>query len=269
MAIEGESMDEKLIRLFVAEEFSKRVKQWAAGGLALLGLCGIGLYYALLHNIVPDNEAIAKVVTSDDKFQADVAERLAKMPIGSIVAYGGPLARDADMNAMAEKGWLPCDGRQLKRGDYKLLHEAIEDVWHQADKRHGDDVFCLPDLQSRYLRGSTEAAGTASQVGKRNDFTSLEHSHSIPHHRHEAGALYAAIQHRDKIWRLKEVASSSWDANGRVVNDGGSGDAFPNQREAVQVLGSTEWVGETASNNWTAKEVHPRHAIVNWIIRCN
>jgi len=48
-------------------------------------------------------------------------------PIGSIVAYAGPV--DADWETT--NGWMACDGRQLDRTDpaYTPLWEAIGYIW--------------------------------------------------------------------------------------------------------------------------------------------
>jgi microcystin-dependent protein len=68
-------------------------------------------------------------------------------PIGSIVAYAGPI----DTAWETANGWMLCDGRLLDRSDplYVSLFDAIGFSWG------GDLVerFHLPDLGGYFLRG--------------------------------------------------------------------------------------------------------------------
>lgn len=77
---------------------------------------------------------------------------MADMPIGSIVAFAGPVEK-------IPNGWLLCDGKKYDRTDqkYVALFNAIGSSWG------GDGVnkFNVPDLVGRFLRG-------ADQVGARD-----------------------------------------------------------------------------------------------------
>ena len=90
------------------------------------------------------------------------------LPIGSIVAYAGPI----DGNWEVANGWLLCDGRSLDRkkndggrpsGPYQPLFDALGSSWG------GDGVnkFNIPDLRGRFLRGVDMGAGNDPEAGSR------------------------------------------------------------------------------------------------------
>ena len=61
---------------------------------------------------------------------------------GFIAAYAG---------ANPPTGWLPCDGRAVKRSDYPELFEAIGTAYGEGD---GSTTFNLPDLRGRFALGA-------------------------------------------------------------------------------------------------------------------
>ena len=64
----------------------------------------------------------------------------ARVPSGTVAFYAG-----ADVPA----GWLPADGRTLKRSEYSALFAAIGTTYGAPD----EDSFCLPDARGLFLRG--------------------------------------------------------------------------------------------------------------------
>ncbi|HQP48901.1 MAG TPA: phage tail protein [Spirochaetota bacterium] len=70
-----------------------------------------------------------------------VARDVSGVPIGTIVAFGGPESCIPD-------GWLFCDGDVLSSSEYEDLYNAIGTRWG------GDgNTFRIPDLRGRFLRG--------------------------------------------------------------------------------------------------------------------
>lgn len=93
-----------------------------------------------------------EVITSDERTQFGQSA-----PAGSIIAFGGPTIPD---------GWLLCDGSEVSEADYPELHDAIGDFWGTASTT---DLFVLPDLQGRFLRGHDNGAGNDPDASARTD----------------------------------------------------------------------------------------------------
>jgi Phage Tail Collar Domain len=80
-------------------------------------------------------------------------------PIGSVIAFAGPVSKIPSVS-----GWIPCDGRLLKRDDFPQLFDAIGTL-HGA----GDNVgtFNIPDFRGYFLRGVTGESSTDRGLSKR------------------------------------------------------------------------------------------------------
>ena len=78
-------------------------------------------------------------------------------PAGSVVAWAGPKEK-------VPTGWLPCDGRAVKKTDYAALFNIIGTSWG------GDaaDNFYLPDLRGLFLRGVDEGKQLDLEASKRD-----------------------------------------------------------------------------------------------------
>lgn len=74
------------------------------------------------------------------------------IPVGTIVAYGGPLTDD-NKNTLKALGWLPCDGSLLRKKDYIDLALTIDANY--GGTGGGNGSFNLPDFRGRFLRGLT------------------------------------------------------------------------------------------------------------------
>jgi microcystin-dependent protein len=75
----------------------------------------------------------------------------------------------AFVGEIPDRGWLPCDGRQLDRDKWELLH-------HEIGTRFGGDgkSFNLPDLRGRVIAGADpsrqRAVGdTSGAAGEREE----------------------------------------------------------------------------------------------------
>jgi microcystin-dependent protein len=77
---------------------------------------------------------------------------------GTILSFGGLAELDDP------KGYIPCDGRQVKRDDYPDLFAAIGTAWGQGD---GSTTFNVPDLRGYFLRGTDAGARRDPDVADR------------------------------------------------------------------------------------------------------
>jgi hypothetical protein len=128
------------------------------------------------------------------------------IPVGTIVAYGGPL-NEADKANLKALGWLPCDGSLLKKKDYAELALTISPRYGEIGGSKGS--FNVPDFRGRFLRGVTHGSqndpdisirtasnaggNTGNLVGSLQSFAtgkparpftttgSGDHSHNVPH----------------------------------------------------------------------------------------
>ena len=112
------------------------------------------------------------------------------VPTGMVAPFAG---------AAAPEGWLPCDGRLVRRTDYAALFAAIGTAHGRGD---GATTFALPDLRGRAVAGLDDMGGTAAGRLTRRpggvDGTALggtggAESHTlgeaeIPRHDHDAGS---------------------------------------------------------------------------------
>lgn len=78
---------------------------------------------------------------------------------GTIVAWGGIAAK-------VPPGWLLCDGSAVAISDYPALHSAIGSNFGISSD---PDLFYLPDLRGRFLRGVDNGSGHDPDAGKRTD----------------------------------------------------------------------------------------------------
>lgn len=78
---------------------------------------------------------------------ATTTMRLLSVPVGTIIAYAGPVTDETDLKS---KGWLPCDGREVSRTDHSALFEVIKEAWGEGNR---GTTFHLPDLRGVFLRG--------------------------------------------------------------------------------------------------------------------
>lgn len=164
-------------------------------------------------------------------------------PPGTIVAYGGPVD-DAELQKL---GWLPCDGRDVKRAEFRQLFDAIGTTWGR-----GDNVwtFNLPDLRGVFLRGvSGNRAGDYADPDAAARVGIMTGSNS--------GNEVGSFQKDDFKSHLHQMP--------RVVWDSGSRD------------GLTVQVGNTYGFSWVqqypdtgpvgASETRPKNAYVHYIVK--
>ncbi len=89
--------------------------------------------------------AVAGILLSRAGDPATPQPGAAGVPVGAIVAFGGPAGSVPETS-----GWLLCDGRELSAATYPALAEALGAAW--GGTANGA-TFRLPDLRGRFLRG--------------------------------------------------------------------------------------------------------------------
>lgn len=93
----------------------------------------------------------------------DLFASVPKMPIGSIVPYAG---------ANAPRGWLLCDGSEVKQSEYRDLFSVISYTYGDFAILQGRDSFRLPDLRGRFPLGLMSMDGQ-NRVLKRGSETEI------------------------------------------------------------------------------------------------
>jgi microcystin-dependent protein len=84
---------------------------------------------------------------------------MTSLPTGSVIAFCGKPDRLA---AMADLGWLKCDGRMVARGSYPELFTVIG-----HSHGGGNDSFALPDMRGMFLRGVDDGRGKDPDAASR------------------------------------------------------------------------------------------------------
>ncbi len=134
-------------------------------------------------------DALSKAVKNTD------ADRFVLVPIGTILAYSGPL----DPSHSLPNSWLTCDGSALSKAQYPNLYAALGTTYGDGHDSTGAKTgdFNLPDYRGYFLRGvddGTRDKGPrdGSGVGSGEPFSTAlpkehqfvtdaqgQHSHSI------------------------------------------------------------------------------------------
>lgn len=105
------------------------------------------------------------------------------VPFGTIVAFAG---EPEDI----PRGWLLCNGIEVRRLDYPLLFEAIGTAWGGS----GGNTFFIPDLRGMFLRGVDNGRGvdpdvkdrTSPKIGEANPGNQRDHVGSQQPHAFES-----------------------------------------------------------------------------------
>lgn len=173
-----------------------------------------------------------------------VARDVSGVPIGTIVAFGGPESCIPD-------GWLFCDGDVLNSSEYEDLYNAIGTRWG------GDgNTFRIPDLRGRFLRGLDKSGKVDRDAHLRsalypggsfgNEVGSYQED-AFQGHRHENVGAYLGAAHQG--YGISTTHNDSWNSTVPLFN------LNPNISDGLH--GVPRVAGET----------RPVNAAVNYIIR--
>lgn len=201
----------------------------------------------------------------DGSIQTTAGGGGAGVPVGTIVAYAGPIST-------VPPGWLVCDGAEISRTQSAALFAAIGTSWGDGD---GSTTFNLPDLSGRFLRGvDADANGAPSAAPRDPDRDSRAAINPGGNTGNNVGSAQA-----DQLG-----------AHTHGVTDPGHGHAGPNGKSflawprasgeeditvgpgsavliaLVGTAGSTAGISLQASGG---SESRPKNAYVIWIIKAN
>jgi microcystin-dependent protein len=176
------------------------------------------------------------------------------VPVGTIVAYGGPVEDDRKKE-LDDMGWLLCDGSLVPTGDkYERLSKLLGRVW---GKGNNSDRVSLPDLQGMFLRG-VDPIGKADPdfrlrtnwSGDRGPLVGSFQSNSLATHQH------FAFKNTNVVGRIHITATRT------AVNEGKS-DGVDNY-----VIRGSEFEADTGLTSKTgSSETRPNNAYVHYLIK--
>ncbi|MCG8475667.1 MAG: tail fiber protein [Cytophagales bacterium] len=169
-----------------------------------------------------------------------------KLPIGTIMSYGGSL----NVEAFEKQGWLYCNGNAIGRDKYSDLFKIIGTSYGSGDQK---STFNLPDFRGTFLRGvsgdttndpdagkrgSLNGGNTGNKVGSVQAFatgmpvdaitstTNGSHSHSVPHIPKD-NSSYAIAGSYQAIWNSGGKSINSAGAHTHEVTGGGDAESRP------------------------------------------
>ena len=94
---------------------------------------------------------------ANKKYVDDVVVSKGSVPTGTIIPYMG--------QGSVPSGYLLCNGAQVSRTTYANLFKAIGTKFGSGN---GSTTFTLPNLNGRYLQGTTSTPGSAISAGLPN-----------------------------------------------------------------------------------------------------
>jgi microcystin-dependent protein len=90
--------------------------------------------------------------------KTDLFASIPKVPVGAVMPYAG---------SAAPRGWLLCDGSEVRQSEYQLLFGVIRYTYGDITLLQGRNSFKLPDLRGRFALGLDNMNGN-NTVSPRN-----------------------------------------------------------------------------------------------------
>lgn len=190
-------------------------------------LC-VGIMVGLPGHVFATNEAharteVEKLWIKIYKLEKELkATQKATAPVGTILPYGG---------SEEPKGWLFCDGRELRRDKYKDLYEVIRTDFCKNKEAPSNETFCLPDLRGRVA----VAAGSGQNLAPRtlgDKGGEEEHRLTIPempeHFHYIPTRGLGGRQPKEKIWALQATTKGDYKPHERETDKKGGNQAHEN-----------------------------------------
>lgn len=163
----------------------------------------------------------------------------ALVPVGTIMAYGGDTSKAEVVEQLLTQGWLPCDGRAVKRADYSELFQATATAFGAGDAQ---TTFQVPDLRGRFLRGTDQGQGRDPDAASRRAEPAGGNS----------GDSIGSVQDDD----FKEHR------HGYYVRTN-----LRNQNQMTAAGGQDLWLNNGNTQPAGGRETRPKNVYVNWIIK--
>lgn len=190
-------------------------------------------------------------------------------PVGMIVPFAG---------SVVPSGWLFCDGSSKSTTTYANLFNVIGYAFGGSS-----GSFSLPNLSSKFPRGTTYSGGTAQNVGAvgGNDSITLATS-NLPAHNHTLGlsAQFSQAPHSHDMSHSHSITvNTSYivTSSGNTPFYGGAGSGTVTttaasitsntQQPAITVGGTTETYGNGWGTSTSPLDVRPSFVAVPFIIK--
>jgi len=171
-------------------------------------------------------------------------------PVGSIMSFGGP-------ETAVPEGWLLCDGKSYLKTEKSELFAVIGTYWGEPN----GDLFNVPDLRGRFLRG-TDFQRIDETIWNKEDpgseLGSLDGDKRINSAGAEVGSVVGSYQTDDFGKHQHNVPYSEGSANFSGGDVEGTFDEIEKAGTRVVNLVSDERGGS---------ETRPKNAAVNYIIK--
>jgi Phage Tail Collar Domain len=202
---------------------------------------------------------------------------IGSIPIGTMMPFAGEF-NSSNLQMLERAGWLPCDGRALRRlqptggpSEYEPLFQVITENFGEGysepdpaktgDTGKKEGEFNLPDCRGRFLRGVDAGTRRDPDVSSRmamrhggniGDAVGSIQSDMYREHNHVAsltGNPFSSTPHAESEWK------SGFAGDGAFADGGNAG-----------VSRHPAKVGVAVQNNG-GNETRPKNLYVNWIIK--
>ncbi len=180
------------------------------------------------------------------------------IPIGSVMAYAGQVARIGENPQMFETvievtGWMVCDGRQLEIAQYPLLYATIGTLYTETeDGKH----FNIPDYRGYFLRMVDTRAVSGEVDGSVENRTAINPKNSnIEIATAQNDALHSHVHLYSKV-TTEGAPSTVLGGNKEPINTASKKTGSP-------ILPSRESMGDKLSK----KETRAKNMAVYYIIK--
>ena len=183
-------------------------------------------------------------------------------PIGSIVAYAGPIDREEFESAT---GWMLCDGREMNLNNLTIdLFNAIGFAWGGD----GGARFNIPDLQGFFLRGVDNGMHRDPDSGSRLE---IQPGGAVGRSvgSWQRAATGAPSEHQSRFTAYGGEHQHTIDFQINATRDvGGTGNTVAHPAPSPTGHPTTESTGDHQHDVFGGdSETRPINAYVNWIIR--
>jgi microcystin-dependent protein len=173
------------------------------------------------------------------------------VPVGSILPYAGERIAD-------QLHWRLCDGSTLKNTEYSELFGILGTRWGG----NGADLFCLPDLRGRFIRGVDRGTNRDPDVAAR----------TVPQ-----PALHDQGNQGDAVGSLQGDQLRSHSHTGAIVPaehshryrepQGGGSSGVPGNPQGLDFTDTSSVHLDVQINPTGGSETRPTNVNVNFIIR--